>query len=139
MDEKELAEYVIKRILDGDVFFMGNDPLMSFFKAECSTLKFDYTGKQVKLRGFEGSCQLYFIKKDEEFKRYSVGMVQGAGANFETLLGVVLEGQRPVHVHVYYIGSKFDLDKLSEMVYSLFTEMGKDRIKKTTDAVLLFR
>lgn len=139
MDEKELAEYVIKRIVEGDVFFMGNDPFMSFLKAECTTLKFDYTGEQVKLRGFEGSYQLHFIKKDEEFKRYSLGMVQGAGGNFETLLGIVLEGQRPVHVHVYYIGSKFDFDKLSEMVYSLFTEIGKNRIKKTVDAVLYGR
>lgn len=137
MDEKELAEYVIKKILDGDVFFLANGPLMSLFKTESPTLKFDDTGKQVKLRGFEGSYPLHFIKKDEEFMSYSIGMVLGAGANFETLLGIVLEGQRPVHVHVYYIGSKFDLDKLSEMVYSLFTEIGKDRIKKTRETVLI--
>lgn len=34
----------------------------------------------------------------------------------------------PIRIHVYYIGRTFDLDKLSEMVYSLFTE-GKDYVK----------
>ncbi len=93
---------------------------------------------QVKLRGFDDPYELYFIKKDEKFKDYSMLMVKGAGANFETLLGIVLEDvSRILHVHVYYIGSKFDLDKMSEMVYSLFTEIGKDHITKTQDTIIL--
>ncbi len=30
MEGKELAEYVIKRIVDGDVFFAGNSDAISF-------------------------------------------------------------------------------------------------------------
>jgi len=137
VDEKELAEYVIKRILDGDVFFIGKTNAISFIKKQIP-LKFDGTGRQVKLRGFNDPYELYFIKKDEKFQSYSMLMVKGAGANFETLLGIVLEdASRILHVHVYYIGSKFDLDKMSEMVYSLFTEIGKDRITKTQDAIII--
>lgn len=137
MDEKELAEYVIKRILDGDVFFIGKTNAISFIKKQIP-LKFDGTGTQVKLRGFDDPYELYFIKKDEKFQSYSMLMVKGAGANFETLLGIVLEDvSRVIHIHVYYIGSKFDLDKMSEMVYSLFTEIGKDRIKKTQDTIII--
>ena len=137
MDEKELAEYVIKRILDWDVFFAGKPNAISFIKKELP-LKFEDTGRQVKLRGFNDPYELCFIKKDEKFRSYSCLMVKGAGANFETLLGIVLEDvSRIIHVHVYYIGSKFDLDKMSEMVYSLFTEIGKDRIKKTQDTIII--
>lgn len=136
MDEKELAEYVIKRILDGDVFFIGKTRAISFIIKELP-LKFEGTGRQVKLRGFNDHYELYFIKKDEKFQSYSRLMVKGAGANFETLLGIVLEDvSRILHVHVYYIGSKFDLDKMSEMVYSLFTEIGKDHITKTQDTII---
>lgn len=137
MDEKELAEYVIQRILDGDVFFIGKTNAISFIKKQIP-LKFDGTGMQVKLRGFDDPYELYFIKKDEKFLSYSMLMVKGAGANFETLLGIVLEDvSRILHVHVYYIGSKFDLDKMSEMVYSLFTEIGKDHITKTRDTIVI--
>lgn len=137
MDEKELAEYVIKRILDGDVFFVGNREVISFFEKE-SPLKFEGTSRQVKLRGYDELYEFYFIKKDEKLRSFSRGMVKGSGANFETLLGFVLEGaSRRLNVHVYYIGSKFDLDKMSEMVYSLFTELGIDRIKKTQETFIL--
>lgn len=136
MDEKELAEYVIQRILDGDVFFLTNDHITSLLKETSPTVKFESTNEQVKLRGFDGTYKLHFIKKDEEFKKYSLGMVMGAGANFETLLGMFLEGQRPAHIHVYYIGSGFDLDKLSEMIYSLFTELGQDIIKEVSRAIV---
>lgn len=137
MDEKELAEYVIKRILDGDVFFIGKTKAISFIEKEIP-FKFEGTGRQVKLRGFNDPYELYFVKKDEKFRSYSYLMVKGAGANFETLLGIVLEDvSRVIHIHVYYIGSKFDLDKMSEMVYSLFTEIGKDRIKKTQDTIII--
>lgn len=136
MDEKELAEYVIKRILDGDVFFLANDHITSLFKRESPTVKFEFTNEQVKLRGFDERYILHFIKKDEELKKHSINMVKGAGGNFETLLGFFLEGDIPLNVHVYYIGSKFDLDKLSEMIYSLFTEFGKDYIKKSQSTII---
>lgn len=137
MDEKELAEYVIKRILDGDVFFAGNPKVISFLEKEIP-LKFEDTGSQVKLRGYDDLYELCFIKKDEKFRSYSCLMVKGAGANFETLLGFVLEDvSRVIHVHEYYIGSRFDLDKMSEMVYSLFTDIGKDQIKKTQETFIL--
>jgi len=137
MDEKELAEYIIKRILDGDVFFAGYPQVISFLKKE-TPLNFEDTGKKVKLRGYDELFDLYFVKKDEKFRSYSAIMVKGAGGNFETLLGLVLEDvSRTIHVHVYYIGSGFDLDKMSEMVYSLFTEIGKDRIKKTQETIII--
>jgi hypothetical protein len=137
MDEKELAEYVIKRILAGDVFFAGNPAVISFLEKKIP-LKFENTGRKVKLRGYKDLYELYFIKKDEKFQSYSLVMVKGAGGNFETLLGFVLEDvSRAVHVHVYYIGSRFDLDKMSEMAYSLFTEIGIDRIKKTQEAIII--
>ena len=136
MDEKELAEYVIKRILDGDVFFLANDHITSLFKRKSPAVKFESTNEQVKLRGFDGTYKLYFIKKDENLRRFSIDMVKGAGANFETLLGFLLEGDRQLNVHVYNIGSGFDLDKLSEMIYSLFTEFGKDHIKKSQVTII---
>ncbi len=141
MDEKELAEYIIRRILNGDVFFAGNQELISFIKKKIP-LTFESTGRRVKLRGYNDNdpYELYFIKKDEKFQSYSLLMVKGAGGNFETLLGFVLEdeeGSRILHVHVYYIGSRFDLDKMSGMVYSLFTELGIDQIKKTQETFIL--
>jgi len=137
MDEKELAEYIIKRILDGDVFFAGNPDVISHLEKELP-LKYEDTGRQVKLRGYKELYNLYFIKKDEKFRSYSWVMVKAAGGNLETLLGFVLEAaSRIIHVHVYYIGSGFDLDKMSEMVYSLFTEIGTDRIKKTQETIIL--
>jgi len=137
MDEKELAEYVIKRILAGDVFFAGNPAVISFLEKEIP-LKFENMGRKVKLRGYKGLYELYFIKKDEKFQSYSSVMVMSAGGNFETLLGFVLEDvSRTIHVHIYYTGSRFDLDKMSEMAYSLFTEIGIDRIKKTQVAIII--
>lgn len=137
MDEKELAEYVIKRILDGDVFFAANPDVISHLEKELP-LKYEDTGLQVKLRGYKDLYELYFIKKDEKFRSYSSVMVKAAGGNFETLLGFILEDVlRTIHVHVYYTGSKFDLDKMSEMVYSLFTEIGKDCIRKTKEAIII--
>ena len=52
MDETELAEYVIKRILAGDVFFIGKTRAISFIEKEIP-FKFEGTDMQVKLRGFD--------------------------------------------------------------------------------------
>lgn len=131
MDEKELAEQVIRKILGGDVFFLGNDSIMSFIEKANPRLKFERTGEKVKLRGYGGSYKLYFIKNDETFRNFSGDMVKVTGANFETLLGFFLEGERPINIHVYFIGTEFDLDKLSEMVYSLFTELGPSHVKNS--------
>lgn len=138
MEGKELAEYVIKRIVGGDVFFAGNSDAISFIQKEIPDITFECTEKQVKLRGYEERFDLYFIKKDAKFITYTGGMVMGAGGNFETLLGILLEGRsRVLRVHVYYIGSEFDLDKMSEMIYSLFTEIGNDKIKKTKETYVI--
>lgn len=130
MDQKELAEYVIKKILDGMVFFIAEDELIEIFE-DGSPSRFERTGNEVKLRGFEGLHKLYFIKNDDHFKKHTYSIVVGAGANFETLLGIVFEFSQSAHCHVYFIGSRFDLDKLSDMVYTLFTESGVDKIKET--------
>ena len=44
------------------------------------------------------------------------------------MFGFYFEHGIPIKVHVYYIGKEFNLDKLSEMVYSLFTD-SKDHVK----------
>ncbi len=137
MDEKELAEYVIKKILDGMVFFIAEESLISVFE-DGSHSMFERTGKEVKLRGFEGVHKLNFIKKDERFKQHAYSIVTGAGANFETLMGIIFEFSESAHCHVYYIGSRFDLDKLSEMVYTLFTESGEVMIKETSRRQVYF-
>lgn len=133
-EQKELAEYVIKKILDGMVFIIAEDPLIYLFE-DGSPSRFERTGKEVKVRGFEGIHNLYFTKNDDHFKKRAYSIVQGAGANFETLLGIILEHSRP-HCHVYYTGDRFDLDKLNDMVYTLFTESGIDKIKETRRTVV---
>lgn len=135
-EQKELAEYVIKKIVSGDVFFIAEEELIDFFEKDSLT-KFERTGKEVKLRGFEGLHKLFFIKNDDHFKEQAASIVFGAGANFETLLGIIFQNGIPLHCHVYHIGSRFDLDKFSEMVYSLFTETGKDHIKETRRTLLV--
>lgn len=130
VEQKELAEYVIKKILDGMVFFIAEESLIEIFE-EGTPDKFERTGKEVKLRGFEGVHRLYFIKNDDRFKNHARSIVLGSGANFETLIGIIFEFSETANCHVYHIGSRFDLDKLSDMVYTLFTESGVNKIKET--------
>jgi len=137
VEQKELAEYVIKKILDGMVFFIAEESLIETFE-DGSPTKFERTGKDVKLRGFEGVHKLYFIKNDDNFKNHARSIVLGAGANFETLIGIIFEFSQSANCHVYNIGSRFDLDKLSEMVYTLFTESGKNKIKETSRSLLFY-
>ena len=137
MDEKELAEYVIKKILDGMVFFIAEESLIEIFE-EGTPDKFERTGKEVKLRGFEGVHRLYFIKNDDHFKNHARSIVLGSGANFETLIGIIFEFSETANCHVYHIGSRFDLDKLSDMVYTLFTESGVNKIKETGRRLLVY-
>jgi len=137
VDEKELAEYVIKKILDGMVFFIAGEALIETFE-DGSPDKFERTGKEVKLRGFEGLHKLYFIKNNDHFKNNARSIIVGAGANFETLMGIIFEFGQSAHCHVYYIGSRFDLDKLSDMVYTLFTESGVNKIKETSRRSVYF-
>lgn len=126
--ERRLAEYVIDRILNGDVFFLGNEEIVKIQEKESST-KFERTGINVKLRKYGKDSTLYFLKKDEKLKSYSSDVYIPAGANWETLFGFYFEEDLPVKIHVYFIGKEFDLDKLSEMVYSLFTDTDKDNVK----------
>jgi len=131
-DEKELSEYVIKRIVDGDVFFLGNDDIVSMLEEGNRNAKFERTRYfDVKARGYDSTYKLYFIKKDEKLRYFASDIIKGAGANFETLIGFLFEENREkntVGVHVYYIGGSFDLDKMSEMVYSIFSNQGKNYI-----------
>ena len=131
-DEKELSEYVIKRIVDGDVFFLGNDGIISMFEECNENAKFERTRYlDVKARGYDDRYKLYFIKKDGKLRSFASDIIKGAGANFETLIGFLFEENREkniVEVHVYYIGTKFDLDKMSEMVYSIFSHQGPDYV-----------
>lgn len=123
-DVKELSEYVIKKILDENIFFLGNDIIVKSFEQENKKVKFEYFNT-VKIRGYKGKYKLYFIKKDENLRKFSSDVIRDAGANFETLIGFFFEENRDkniIEIHVYYIGTKFDLDKLNEMVYSLFSE-----------------
>lgn len=130
-EQKELAEYVIKKILDGMVFFIAADEPLIEFLEEGRPDKFERTGKEVKLRGFDGLHKLYFIKNDDHLKEHASSIVLGAGANFETLIGIFFEYNKSANCHVYHIGSRFDLDKLSDMIYTLFTESGINKIKET--------
>ena len=126
--EKKLAEYIVDRILKGDVFFLGNEGIVDI-QEKGSKIKFERTDIDVKLRKYNKESKLYFIKKDEKLKNYSSNIYIPAGANWETLFGFYFEEDLPIKVHVYYIGKEFDLDKLSEMIYSLFTNIGKDYIR----------
>jgi hypothetical protein len=126
--DRKLSEYVIDRILDGNVFFLGNEDIVKIQEKE-SSIKFERTGINVKLRKYDKDSILYFIKKDERLKNYSSDVYIPAGANWETLFGFYFEEDLPVKIHVYFIGNEFDLDKLSEMVYSLFNDIEEDHIK----------
>lgn len=126
--ERILAEYIIDRILTGDIFFLGNENIVGMQEKE-SSIKFERTYVNVKLRKYNKDSTLFFLKKDEKLKNYSSDVYIPAGANWETLFGFYFEEDIHVKVHVYFIGKEFDLDKLSEMVYSLFTDTEKDNIK----------
>lgn len=128
MNTDKLAEYIIDRILKGYVFFLGNEEIVKI-QEKASNIKFERTYINVKLRRYNKESKLFFIKKDEKLKNYSSDVYTPVGANWETLFGFYFEEDLPIKVHVYYIGKEFDLDKLSEMVYSLFTDIGKDNIK----------
>ena len=122
-----IAEYVIGRILKGDVFFLGDEDIVKIQEKE-SSIKFERTNIDVKLRKYNKESKLYFIKKDDKLKNYSSDVWIPSGANWKTLFGFYFEPDIPIKVHVYFIGREFDLDRLSEMVYSLFTDE-KDYIK----------
>ena len=126
--EKRLSEYIIDRIINGDVFFLGNEDIVQIQEKE-SSIKFERTGINVKLRKYGKDSTLFFLKKDEKLKSYSSDVYIPAGANWETLFGFYFEEDLPIKIHVYFIGKEFDLDKLSEMVHSLFTDTEKDHIK----------
>lgn len=128
MNKDKLAEYIIDRILKGDVFFLGNEDIVKIQEKE-SNIKFERTDIKIRLKKYNKESRLYFIKKDEKLKNYSSDVYIPAGANWETLFGFYFEEDLPIKVHVYFIGKEFDLDKLSEMVYSLFTDIEKDYIK----------
>ena len=124
----KIAEYVIDRILKGDTFFLGDEDIVKIQEKE-SNIKFERTDINIKLRKYNKESKLYFIKKDDKLKNYSSDVWIPSGANWETLFGFYFEPGIPIKVHVYYIGMKFNLDKLSEMVYSLFTDTEKDHVK----------
>ncbi len=126
--EKRLSEYIIDRIINGDVFFLGNEDIVQIQEKE-SSIKFERTGINVKLRKYGKDSTLFFLKKDEKLKSYSSDVYIPAGANWETLFGFYFEEDLHIKIHVYFIGKEFDLDKLSEMVHSLFTDTEKDHIK----------
>lgn len=128
MTKNKIAEYVIDRILKGDVFFLGNEDIVKIQEDE-SNIEFERTNIDVKLRKYNKESKLYFIKKDDKLKNYSSDVWIPSGANWETLFGFYFEPDFPIRVHVYYIGKEFNLDKLSEMVYSLFADIGKDYIR----------
>jgi len=124
----KIAECVIDRILKEYVFFLGDEDIVKIQEKE-SNIKFERTNINVKLRKYNKESKLYFIKKNDKLKNYSSDVWIPSGANWETLFGFYFEPEIPIKVHVYYIGKEFDLDKLSEMVYSLFSDIGKDYIK----------
>lgn len=135
-EQKELAEYVIKKVIDGMIFFIADEQLIEIFE-EGTPYKFERTGKEIKIRGFEGVHKLYFIKNNNQFKKNARSIVIGAGANFETLIGIIFEFSWTANCHVYHIGSRFDLDRLSDMVYTLFTESGENKIKEMGRRVIV--
>lgn len=120
-DDKQIAEYVLNRILKGYIFFLGDEEIVNIQERQ-SSIRFERTGIKVNLRTYDTQTKLFFLKKDEKLKKYSSDIWIQAGANWETLFGFFFENELPIKVHVYYIGREFDLDKLSEMVYSLFTD-----------------
>lgn len=126
--ERKLSEYVIDRILGGDVFFLGNENIVKIQEKE-SNIQFERTGIDVKLKKYGKDSTLFFLKKNEKLKNYSSDVYIPAGANWETLFGFYFEEDLPIKIHVYFIGKEFDLDKLSEMVYGLFSDTEKDHIK----------
>lgn len=128
MNKDKLAEYIIDRILKGDVFFLGNEDIVKMQEEE-SNIKFERTDIKVRLKKYNKESTLYFIKKDDKLKNFSSDVYIPAGANWETLFGFYFEEDLLIKVHVYFIGKEFDLDKLSEMVYSLFTDIEKDYIR----------
>lgn len=93
-----------------------------------SNIKFERTDIRIKLKKYNKESKLYFIVKDDKLKNYSSDVWIPSGANWETLFGFYFENDMSIKAHVYYIGREFDLDKLSEMVYSLFTD-SEDHIK----------
>ncbi len=125
--ERRLSEYIIDRILGGDIFFLGNENIVKIQEKE-SNIKFERIGIDVNLRKYNKKSTLFFLKKDEKLKNYTSDVYIPAGANWETLFGFYFEEDLFIKIHVYFIGKEFDLDKLSEMVYSLFTDTEKDHI-----------
>ncbi len=132
--DKEIAEYVIDRILKGDVFFLGDEEIVDIQEKQ-SSIRFERTNIKVNLRTYNTESTLYFLKKNDKLKNYSSDIWINAGANWETLFGFFFENDSYIKVHVYFIGKVFDLDKLSEMVYGLFTD-SKDYIKVSRIKVL---
>jgi hypothetical protein len=118
--DKQIAEYILDRILKGYVFFLGDEEIVKIQENQ-SSIRFERTDIKVNLRKYDTESKLYFLKKDEKLKKYSSDIWINAGANWETLFGFFFENGLPIKVHVYFIGREFDLDKLSEMVHSLFT------------------
>ena len=127
MNQGKLAEYTIDRILKGDVFFLCDEDIVQLLERE-NSIKFERTDIKVMLKKYDNESELYFIRKDDKLKNYSSDVWIPSGANWETLFGFYFEPSLPIKIHVYYIGIKFDLDKLSEMLYSLFTD-SEDHIK----------
>lgn len=139
MSKDKLAEYIIDRILKGDVFFLGDEDIVQLQERQ-SNVKFERTdiktfnqlgliNDKIILKKYNKESKLYFIRKDDKLKNYSSDIWIPSGANWETLFGFYFESDIPIKVHVYYVGKEFDLDKLSEMIYSLFADIGKDYVK----------
>src|SRR3972149_4264727 len=127
IENKKLAEYIIYRILNGDIFFLGSEEIVNILEKE--SVKFERTDIGVKLRKYNKSSTLFFLKKDGKLKNCASDIYLPAGANWDTLFGFYFEEDLPIKIHVYYIGKEFDLDKLSEMIYNLFADIEKDCIK----------
>ncbi len=132
-NDKQIAEYILNRILKGYIFFLGDDEIVKLL--EQHRTKFERTNMKVNLRKYNTESKLYFLKKDEKLKKFSSDIWRSAGANWETLFGFYFQKDNYIKVHVYFIGKLFDLDKLSEMVYSLFTD-SKNYIKISKVKVL---
>lgn len=125
--EKNLAEYIITKIIAGNVFLLANEKMVKIQEQE-SSIKIERTGIKVQLKKYNKDSILYFFKKDDKLKEYSSDIYIPAGANWETLFGFYIDDDLPIKIHVYFIGKRFDLDRLSEMIYSLFTD-AEDCIK----------
>lgn len=116
LPEKELSEYVIKRVLEEYVFFLGNDYVTSMLEAIGSDInvKFERTSFNVK----KGKYKLFFVKKDKNLKSFFSDVVID---DFESLIGFFFEDHKNrTSFHSYHIGKKFNYDKLSEIIYNLF-------------------